>query len=77
MHPGISISKAQKKMLDTCGDAKSYTYSIMEMLWSREVLASHSLTGRASNAHKDKEPKPCLDVTKINALCGKSLLLIS
>lgn len=59
-------------MLDAySGDAKKFTHSIMEMIWSREVLASHSLTGRASNAHKDKEPKPCLDAMKISALCGK------
>ncbi|CAB4037895.1 Hypothetical predicted protein, partial [Paramuricea clavata] len=70
IHPGISILKAQKKILDTCGEAKKFTHSIMEMLWSREVLATHSMTGRSSNAHKDKKPKPCLDAAKIGALCA-------
>ena len=32
IHPGITILKAQKKLLDVCGgDAKKFTYSIMEM----------------------------------------------
>lgn len=52
-------------------DPKTYVYSIMEMLWSRDVLATHSMTGKVSNAHKDKEAKPRLDQAKVIALCGK------
>ena len=43
----------------------------MEMIWSRDVLATHSLTGKVSNAHKDKVAKPNLDQAKVTALCGK------
>jgi hypothetical protein len=56
-------------------DPKTYIYSITEMLWSRSVLATHSMTGKVSNAHKDKEAKPCLDQVKVIALCGKLNLL--
>ena len=45
----------------------------MDIIRSREVLATHSLTGKVSNAHKDKDPKPSLDVAKVSALCGKYL----
>ena len=51
-------------------DPKQYTYALMEMIWSRDVLATHSLTGKASNAFKDRSPKPCLDIEKTAALCG-------
>ena len=72
IHPGITILKAQKKLLDVCGgDAKKIHLFHYGDVWSREVLASHSMTRKCSNAHKEKEPKPCLDATKISALCGK------
>ena len=70
MHPGLFIKKRQKKMLETYTDPKQYTYALMEMIWSRDVLATHSLTGKASNAFKDRSPKPCLDIEKTAALCG-------
>ena len=50
---------------------KSVHIHPMEMLWSREIMATHSMTGKSSNAHKDKVPKPCLDPVKVKALCGK------
>ena len=34
----------------------------MSMLWSHEVLYSHTITEKSSNAYKDKEPKPQLDL---------------
>lgn len=49
----------------------------MEMLWSRDVLATHSMTGKVSNAHKDKEAKPRLDQAKVIGLCGKLNLAFS
>ena len=58
-------------MLDLMGDAKNYTYTLMEMVWSRDVLATHSLTGKVSNAHKDKVAKPCLEQASVAAMFGK------
>ena len=57
-------------MLETYTDSKQYTYTLMEMIWLRDVLVTHSLTGKASNAFKDRSPKPCLDIEKTAALCG-------
>ena len=74
LHPDITVFKGQKKLLDACGDQKSFLYNLMEMLWSKEVMATHSLTGKASNAHRDKEPKPSLDGNKVKALFGKLLI---
>ena len=71
MAEGIEILPSQKQLLDLQGNPKSYTYALMDMMWSRYVLATHSLTGKVSNAHKDKEAKPSLDVVKVNALCRK------
>ena len=68
--PGIQVLPSQKELLALHGNAKSYTYALMDIIWSRDVLATHSLTGRISNAHKDKDPKPSLDVVKVAALCG-------
>ena len=42
----------------------------MSMLWSSEVMASHSITGKSSNAFKSKEAKPQLDPDKISTICG-------
>ena len=71
---GIYVLPSQKKLLDSIGDAKNYVYSVMEIIWSGDVLATHSLTGKVSNAHKNKLAKPCLDQTKVVALFGKLLL---
>jgi hypothetical protein len=53
---------------------KEFVYSIMGMIWSRDILCSHSITGKASNAFKDKDAKPQLDSEKVKSLCGKLLL---
>ena len=71
----IYVLPSQKKLHDSIGDAKNYVYSVMEIIWSRDVLATHSLTGKMSNAHKNKLANPCLDQTKVVALFGKLLLL--
>lgn len=65
IHPGIQILPAQKKLLDVMGDVKSFVYSAMEMVWSRGVLATHSMTGKVSNAHEGKMAKPSLDQAKV------------
>ena len=52
-------------------NAKEFVYSIMAMLWSRDVLCKHSITGKSSNAHGTKEAKPQLDQEKVNGICGK------
>ena len=51
--------------------AKEFIYVLMPMLWSRETLISHSVSGRQSNAHKDVDPKPQLDSVKVASICGK------
>lgn len=45
----------------------------MGMLWTREVLCNHSITGKSSNAFKEKDAKPALDQDKVKSLCGKVL----
>ncbi|XP_046841891.1 BEN domain-containing protein 5-like [Xenia sp. Carnegie-2017] len=67
--PGITILPSQRDLLTLQGSPKNYTYALMDMMWSRDVLATHSLTGKTSNAHKDKTPKPSLDASKVAALC--------
>ena len=69
--PGVEIKKGQKKVL--CGklSAKDFVYSALPMIWSREVLCTHSVTGRMSNAHKEREAKPQLDAEKVDSLCSK------
>ncbi|KAG1708476.1 hypothetical protein GQR58_003138 [Nymphon striatum] len=64
--------ESSKKLLDMHSGAKSYICSLMEMLWSRDVLSTHSLTGKTSNAHKDKVPKPYLDPEMVKQLCVES-----
>jgi hypothetical protein len=49
----------------------------MGMLWTREVMCTHSITGKASNAFKDKDAKPQLDAEKVRSICGKLLVLVS
>ena len=60
----------QKERLAMHGNPKTFTYALMDMLWSKEILATHSLTGKVSNAHKEKNAKPCLDASKVAAICG-------
>ena len=45
----------------------------MGMLWTREVMCTHSITGKVSNAFKDKDAKPQLDAEKVKSTCGKLL----
>ena len=48
----------------------------MGMLWNRETLCTHSMTGRVSNAFKEKEAKPQLDKEKVQGICGKLLYIL-
>ena len=65
------LTKGQHGVITSKSNLKDFVYSIMGMLWSRDVLCSHSITGKASNAFKDKEAKPQLDSEKVKSLCGK------
>lgn len=49
----------------------------MGMLWSRDILCTHSITGKPSNAFKEKGAKPQLDQGKVKDICGKLLLASS
>ena len=41
------------------------------VVFGRETLATHSLTGRASNAHQGKQAKPALEEAKVADIMGK------
>ena len=43
----------------------------MSVLWKREVLLTHSITGKMSNAHKERDAKPALDPEKVQSICGE------
>ena len=67
----MEVTSGQWKILKSKGTAKEFVYAIMGMLWSREILFTHSITGKASNAHGNKEAKPPLDPEKVKSICGK------
>ena len=69
--PSVLVSKTQARILHEKPNAKEFIYTIMSILWSREVLFSHSVTGKSSNAYKEKDPKPQLNAEKVNSICGK------
>ena len=64
------LTKGQHGAIRTKSSLKNFVYSIMGMLWTREVLCTHSITGKASNAFKEKEAKPQLDPEKVKSICG-------
>ncbi|XP_028417534.1 uncharacterized protein LOC114541940 isoform X2 [Dendronephthya gigantea] len=68
--PGVEISKGQKRVLSSKLSAKDFVYSALPIIWSREVLCTHSVTGRKCNAHKEREAKPQLDAEKVDSLCS-------
>jgi hypothetical protein len=47
----------------------------MGMLWTREILCTHSISGKASNAFKEKDAKPQLDPEKVKSVLGELLFL--
>ena len=67
------LTKGQHSVLRSKATAKEFVYALMSMLWTREVLCSHSITGKASDAFKEKDAKPPLDQEKVKSLCGKLL----
>ena len=46
------------------------------VVFGRETLATHSLTGRVSNAHQGKQPKPHLDEAKVADIMGKCNIVV-
>ena len=68
----MSVTTGQLKILKTKVNAKDFVYAIMSMLWSREILFTHSITGKVSNAYKEKDAKTQLDPEKVKSICGKS-----
>ena len=66
----MKISRAQAKSLKLKTTLKDFVYAIMAMVWSREVLASHTISGKMSNAFKGKEAKPQLDPQTVKSICG-------
>lgn len=68
---GLKITKEEYGLLKNKCTPKDWVYSIMAMLWDREVLSTHSISGKVSNAHKEKEAKPQLDPGKVQGICGE------
>ncbi|KAJ8273301.1 hypothetical protein GJAV_G00100000 [Gymnothorax javanicus] len=52
------------------GDSKKATRECCIAVFGRQVLASHSVTGKSSNAFKGKEAKPPLDPVKLSDIIG-------
>ena len=71
MCPNVSLTKAQFKMLKEKRNEKEFIYALMSMLWTREVLVSHTITGKQSNAYKHRDAKPQLDPYCVKSICGK------
>ena len=46
-------------------------YAILPMVWTREVLSTHSVSGRQSNARTGRDAKPQLDVAKVDSICSE------
>ena len=77
MCSNIDLTKGQYATIKQKSTLKDFVYSIMGMLWTREVMCTHSITGKTSNAFKDKDAKPQLDAEKVKSICGKLLGLVS
>lgn len=53
------------------GDPKKATRELCVAVFGRQVLRTHSLTGKTSNAFRHKEAKPQLDPDKVADIIGK------
>uniref|UniRef100_A0AAV2KH32 BEN domain-containing protein n=1 Tax=Knipowitschia caucasica TaxID=637954 RepID=A0AAV2KH32_KNICA len=69
--PGSDV-KVNKMKLNSLRTSNSSVYvgDLAVLIFGRETLASSSLTGRQSAAHKDVESKPQLDAAKLDAIVG-------
>lgn len=66
---GIFLTKKQCAVLDKTNSDSEFINNLLVCLFGREILKSHSLTGRRSNRTKGL-PKPALDKERINLLYG-------
>lgn len=73
----IELTKGQHAVLRSKSSAKEFLYALMGMLWTCEVLCNHSITGKSSNAFKEKDAKPALDQDKVKSLCGQVLSIFN
>ncbi|KAJ8010149.1 hypothetical protein DPEC_G00071980 [Dallia pectoralis] len=69
--PGSSVcvSARQLKCLKSLNPSV-YIGDLAVLVFGRETMATSSLTGRQSGAHKDLESKPTLDPEKVDSLIG-------
>lgn len=70
---GIKVSRALLLLLDM-GPTKSptvYARELLRLVFSSEELVGKSITGKQSNAHKDKPAKPQLDPVRVNAVISE------
>ena len=75
MCPNIDLTKGQHRAVKSKSNLKDFVYAIMGMLWTREVLCTHSISEKASNAFKEKDAKPQLDPQKVKSILGKLLFI--
>ena len=75
MCPNVELTKAQYGAIKSKTNLKDFVYAIMGMLWTREILYSHSISGKSSNAFKEKDAKPQLDPEKVKSILGELLFL--
>ena len=74
MCPNIDLTKGQHGAIKSKSNLKDFVYAIMGMLWTREILCTHSISGKASNAFKEKDAKPQLDPEKVKSVLGELFL---
>ncbi|XP_072769803.1 uncharacterized protein [Nerophis lumbriciformis] len=64
---GVAVNANNLQYVSGSG-LKKTTYTVCEVVFTREEMANSSLTGKKSNAFKDKHEKPKLDDKKVSAI---------
>ena len=67
--PNTAIRSEQYALI-RWGDGKKATKELAVAVFGRHTLATHSVTGRTSNAFREKDAKPQLDPAKIADIIG-------
>lgn len=70
---GYKVNKAVIDMLQL-GPAKTattYARELLRQVFTTEELLGKSITGKQSNAHKEKEARPQLDPVRVNAVVSE------
>ncbi len=71
---GVMVNKAMLDHHSAFYNSPSiFARKLLEMVFSASELKSSSLTGKHSNANKDREFLPALDSTRVGAVIGKCI----